>query len=370
MRQLKYKKYIEEKRKQIQDEKVKQKNILIDSYPSTLECQKIILSKMTRLWERRIGDDDFLTVNLGVGNYDMKIKIKYPEEHFTMVEDNLNDTARELGQEPKQIQDVSIPLSLSKENILGIIGKNSQTSNYMSELFLQIMAFHSYDDLKIIMLTNKDKEHNWDYLKILPHTFSNDKSIRFFGVNNDEYKEIFYILEKELSERIEKEDKKEIFKPHYLIVTDNFKAVRNFDFIKKVLNISENLGFSLVILTEKITNIPDQCKSFVNIYQQKAELYKNEVNNKAQVFTINSKETFKYYDCAKVLANIHIDISAETEGQLPSKIGFLQMYDVGKIEQLNAINRWKKNNPILSLAAPVGQGKSGEKRFINKWSSI
>ena len=41
------------------------------------------------------------------------------------------------------------------------------------------------------------------------------------------------------------------------------------------------------------------------------------------------------------------------------------MYDIGKIEQLNAQNRWKKNNPILSLAAPVGFGKSGERMVID-----
>jgi len=365
MRQLKYKKYIEEKRKEIQDEIVKQKNILIDNFPTTIECQNIILSKMTRLWERRIGDDDFLSVNLGIGNQDMKINIKYPEDHFTMQEDNLIGTARELGKEPKLIQDVSIELSLVSDNILGIVGNKNQTSSFMSQLFLQIMAFHSYDDLKIIMLTNKDQEHNWEFLKILPHCFSNDRSIRFFGVNNDEYKEIFYILEKELAERMSSDKKDEIFKPHYLLVTDNFKSVRSFDLIKKILNLKENKGFSLVLLTEKITNIPDQCKSFVNIYQEKAELYKNTVNNKAQVFNVDFNNKFRYYDCAKILANIHIDISSEQEGQLPAKLGFLQMYDVGRIEQLNAGNRWKKNNPILTLAAPVGYGKSGEKIVID-----
>ena len=365
LRQLKYKKYIDGKRAEIQEEITKQRNITIDNYPSNIECQNIILSKMTRLWERRIGDNDFLTVNLGIGNTDMKINIKYPEEHFSMVEDDLLDLARKLGEEPKLIQNVSIPLSIYENNILGIVGNKYQTSSYMSQLFLQIMAFHSYDDLKIVMLTNKDKEHNWEFVKILPHNFSSDKTIRFFGENNDDYKEIFYYLEKELSIRDDKENKDKTFKPYYLIVTDNFKSVRNFDFIKKILNREENPGFSLIVLTEKITNIPDQCKSFVNIYQEKAELYQSKVNNKTIVFNIDSKNVYRYYDCAKELANIHIDEDLDGEGQLPQKIGFLQMYDVGKIEQLNAPNRWVKNNPILTLAAPVGVGRSNEKIVLD-----
>ena len=364
-RQAKYRRYIDERRQEIKDEMVNQKNILIDNYPTTMECQNIILSKMTRLWERRIGDNDFLKVNLGIGSEEMDIEIKYPEEHFSIMEDDLVKVARELGQEPKNIDNVSIPLSLQENNVLGIVGNSFQTSTYMSQLILQLMTFHSYDDLKIVMLTNKDKAHNWEYLKILPHCFSNDKSIRFYGENNDDYKEIFYYLDKELNDRTSTENKNPTKKPQYLIITDNFKSVRNYDFIKRMLNLSNNLGFSMVILTKKITNIPDQCKSFVNIFQEKAELYLNKVNNKAKPFTIDLNTKYNYYECAKTLANIHIDIESEVEGQLPKKIGFLQMYEAGKIEQLNALNRWKKNNPMLSLAAPVGVGKSGERIVLD-----
>ena len=245
-RQAKYRRYIDEKREEIRNEITNQRNILIDNYPTTME--------------------------------EMVIEIKYPEEHFSIMEDELVKVARELGQEPKNIDNVSITLSLQENNVLGIVGNSFQTSTYMSQLILQLMTFHSYDDLKIVMLTNKDKAHNWEYLKILPHCFSNDKSIRFYGENNDDYKEIFYYLDKELNDRTSTENKNPTKKPQYLIITDNFKSVRNYDFIKRMLNLSNNLGFSMVILTKKITNIPDQCKSFVNIFQEKAELYLNKVN--------------------------------------------------------------------------------------------
>ena len=364
-RQEKYRRYIDEKREEIRNEITNQRNILIDNYPTTMECQNIILSKMTRLWERRLGDNDFLTVNLGIGSEEMKIEIKYPEEHFSIMEDDLVVVARELGKEPKNMENVSIPLSLIDNNVIGIVGNKNQTSSYMSQLFIQLMTFHSYDDLKIVMLTNKDKAHNWDYLRILPHCFSNDKSIRFFGENNDDYKEIFYYLDKELSDRASSDVKFLNKKSQYLLVTDNFKLVRNYDFMKKLLNSNEKLGFSLIILTEKITNIPDQCKCFVNMFQEKAELFLNKVNSSAKTFAVDLNTKYKCYECAKMLANIHIDIESEAEGQLPKKIGFLQMYDVGKIEQLNALNRWKKNNPMLSLAAPVGVGKSGERIVLD-----
>ena len=364
-RQLKYTRYINEKRNLIHEEISKQKQILLDNYPTTFECQNIILSKMTRLWERRLGDNDFLTLNLGLGNQEMEVEIKYPEEHFSLNEDSLNSLARELGKEEKMIHDAPISLSLVENNILGIIGNYIHTSKYMKQLLLQIMAFHSYDDLKIIILTNKDKEKNWEFLKILPHCFNDEHSVRFFGTNNDEYKEIFYILENVFTERNNTNTASDINRPHYLIVTDCFKSIRNFEIIKKILNSKENVGFSLVMLAEKITNIPDQCETFVNVYQEKAELYRTTVNNKAQQFSVSFDTQYKLYECAKVLANTPIDITIEKSGQLTDNLSFLEMYDVGRIEQLNSQNRWEKNNPILSLAAPVGQGKNNEKIMID-----
>ena len=66
------------------------------------------------------------------------------------------------------------------------------------------------------------------------------------------------------------------------------------------------------------------------------------------------------YNCARELANIPINIKSEVETTLPDIYQFLEMYQVGKVEQLNSSERWRKSNPILSLQAPIGIGKSGE----------
>lgn len=122
-RQKKYSNYIDGKRKIISDELIKQKQILMNNYPSLAECQNIILNNQVTLWQRRIRDDDFLTVNLGYGNYPMKIDIKYPEEHFSMEEDNLKDIVNKLGSEPKILKDAPFSFSLFENNISAVIWK-------------------------------------------------------------------------------------------------------------------------------------------------------------------------------------------------------------------------------------------------------
>lgn len=364
-RQVKYSKYIDNKRKVIQNEVKRQSAILSMSFPTTLECQNIIANKETKLWERRIGDDDFLKVNLGLGNQDMKIHIKYPEDHFSLVEDNLKDIVNQLGSEPKMLNNVPIELSFIEHNIVGIIGENDTVSNYMSQLLVQVMAFHSYDNLKIVLLTNDKNSSNWDFLRVLPHTWSDDRSIRYFGATNGEHKEICYNLERVFMRRSEAvRDTDSSFDPRYLVITDSFKSVRNFEFIKKVLNEKDDLGFSLVILDDKVVNLPDQCQTFIDVSEGSGSLFKSLLNNQTINFKIDNN-IYDYYNCARILSNIPIEIDKDKVGKLPDKVGFLQMYDVGKIEQLNIENRWSDNNPVLSLGAPVGFGRDGEKVILD-----
>ncbi len=368
LRQKKYSEYIEEKRKAIIDATAQQTAILQNNYMKTDEAVETIIKRYTRLWQRRIEDEDFLDVNLGYGSYPMKIDIKYPEDHFSMVEDNLKNMVLKLGQEPKLLSNVPVVLSLRDNFISGIIG-NSEINEYTRRLLIQILALHSYDDLKIIILTDEEKEYQWKSFRQVPHCFSDDKSLRFFATNNDEYKEVCYYLDKIFDYRKEKmgnaDTKKDDFNQVFLIVTDSFKKIRNFEIIKEILENKKYYGFSLVILDNKLTNLPDQCSNFINLNKENGELRNNQNINESTQFLADFTNNIDYDECAKSLANIPIELAGDDENQIVNKLGFLEMYDVGKIEQLNSLTRWQKNNPILNLQVPVGIGKSGEKITID-----
>ena len=95
------------------------------------------------------------------------------------------------------------------------------------------------------------------------------------------------------------------------------------------------------------------------------ELRNNQNINDSIKFQIDLMTNIDYDECTKALANIPIELTGDDENQIVNKLGFLEMYDVGKIEQLNSLTRWQKNNPILNLQVPVGIGKSGEKITID-----
>ena len=367
LRKEKYSEYIARKKQQIIDAKNDQSAILRNNSMQTTEAVETILKRYTRLWQRRVSDDDFLEVNLGNGSCPMAIDIKYPEDHFSMTEDILKTMVSSLEKEPKMLTNVPILLSLAKEYITGFIGKD-YIDNYVKQLLIQMLALHSYDDLKIVLLTDEEKAYEWNFIKHTPHNFSDDRSIRFFATNSDEYKEVCYYLDRELEVRKgngEVTSKKVEYHTHYLIITDSFKKVKSFDIINNILTSKEYYGFSLAIIDSKLTNLPDQCETFITINKEGGELKNNQNMNESIFFAVDVSTLIDYESCAKALSNIPIEINNNTEAQLTSKVGFLEMYDVGKIEQLNSLNRWKVNNPILNLQVPVGMGKNGEKISID-----
>lgn len=368
-RQEKYQKYIESKKQEIIKAKEEQAGILTNLYPSSKTASEVILGKYTTLWERKIEDNDYLCVNLGIGSFPMKIDIKYPEDHFSMVEDYLKDMVSQLGKEKKMLSNVPIAFSFLEYFISGLIGEETIRQEYMKRILIQILAYHGYDNLKLIILTDEEHALEWNYLKELPHLFTDDRTLRFFATNNDEYKEVCYYLDKVFTTRVEKsgnaDPKLTDYNQIYLIITDSFKKVREFDVMKHILDHKKNYGFSLLILDQKITNLPEQCTTFIQLNQTNGELHTSKNMNQPYFFEIDFKDTIDYDACVEKLANIPIEFDYNREGLLPNKLGFLEMYDVGKVEQLNSLSRWKTNNPMLNLSVPVGIGKNGEKISID-----
>ena len=60
---------------------------------------------------------------------------------------------------------------------------------------VQLVAFHSYEDLKLVFLLDEDRTNKYDYVKMLPHLWNTSHDIRFFADNYDDMKEIAQYLE-------------------------------------------------------------------------------------------------------------------------------------------------------------------------------
>ena len=360
-RRRKYKKYIDKKHDEIYTEINYQKQVLIEDNLPLDKVKDIIFKYSRNLWERKIEHSDFLDLRLGIGTKKPNIEIKYPEEHFSLEEDDLEDIIKDLVNESKDIVDVPITLNFRDNNKVGIIGEKNILNKFYDNLMLQIMAYHGYDMLRLIVLTNDANKYYWDKFKNLPYLWNNEKSIRFYASNKDDINKITSFLMEEYNYRKEfvKNEENVKFSPYYLIMTDDIAFIKNNVFIREILKSNNNLGYSIVMSVNKLDLLPNECSMFINVDKDSSGIFTNNMTMENQISFVPDLVNFSLRNCITNISNVPIDINSG-KFVLPKKYSFLEMFDVGNVKQLNILNRWKTNNIINSLETPVGIDEQGE----------
>lgn len=362
----KYNQYLEKKEKTFSEEMELQKIILLENLITIEECLKTINNKTVNFWDKRTDQNDFLTLRLGIGNALLKVKVDYNEEDFKIEESKLREQAENLIKKYKYIANVPIGYSFSEHFITAIMGNYKKTIAFVNNLILQILTFYTYEDIKIVLFTNEQNAHNWEYIKYLNHNFSDDKSIRFFSTNKENAKIIAEYLEFEVNNRINiKSENNSYPKPYYIIIIDD-EDVKKFDFINDISeNDENNMGFSLIFIENKLSKLPSKCSNFITIGEKNSEVLINAYENQEKINFIDEIHyNIDMMNIVKILANVPIEYENSLI-TLPDSVNFLEMEKVGKVEQLNILNRWERNDPTISLKAEVGVDEQGDILYLD-----
>ena len=362
----KYTKYLNKKREELETEQKLQKEILFENLIPISECLNIIQTARARFWDRRVDQNDFLQVRVGVGNELLDVKINYPKEGFTIDEDDLKREADLLVKEFKYIPDVPISYSLFQNKITAIMGENEKCHNMLNNIILQLLTFYSYEDIKLVVITTPSNEGKLAYTRYLKHCFSNDLQMRFFSSSVEGAKNLCDYLNMELQNRIQlSEGETRLFKPYYVIITDNYSQIRRHQFAKTLTEMDANVGFSLLILEKQLSKLPSKCANFINLDTNSSTILKNSFESQEMVpFKDEVNGNIDMLAVTRLLSNIPIEFE-EGNKQLPDTVTFLEMERVGKVEQLNILNRWDTNDSTTSLRAEIGLDEEGSMMYLD-----
>ncbi len=367
----KFNKYLEGKRVELENERKLQSEIIKENVISIDKCLDNLRHRTLNFWDKRIDQNDFLVARVGVGNELLKVNVNYPKKGFTIDENELKDKVDKLVEEYKYIENVPIGYSFYENNITAIMGSIEKSHNFMNNILFQLLTFYSYDDLKIVVFTNDQNKKYWDYIKYLNHNMTNDSSFRFFADDEDSTSTVADVLKREISARLNAMEGKEqapLFKPYYFIVVDDIDMLKKTDFIDELTELRQNIGFSLVMLERKLSKLPSLCNNFINLGDTSSGILKNSYEKQEQLlFKDEINPNINMMEVAKILANIPIEISSNDDsgGELPDAITFLEMAKVGKVEQLNIMNRWDTNDSTANLKAEVGVGTDGKLLYLD-----
>lgn len=368
-RVIDYKKYLNRKQKEVNRELVDEKSALNFNCISLKQCQEAILQKNANLFSNSINSNSFLSIRFGVGRVKSLIKFNYSKPDLIVQNDKLYDKIDDLIKSGKYIDDAAFVFNL-KNNSLAIINPIGNYDNYLNAIILQLMTLHDYNDLKFIVLT--DEGSNLCKIKNLNHCWNNERTSRYFATNIHEAENISTEFMKKINSNNEAENKKNI-ETYYIIISD---CIENYKSLKLVEYVLRNTGESdskspigILMFTDKVNKIPTGCDFFINYSDDECSLFSSEMEEDGIIkFKPNCIDiNINFYDCVEALSNIPIQVSLSNEAQekLPTKLGFLEMYGVGKIEQLNILDRWKNSSISTTLAAPIGVDSKGDLLYLD-----
>lgn len=358
-RKVSYTKYLAEKELEIEREREEEQRVLNGNYP----LLNVIMNDVTygrHLWERQKTDDDFLTLRVGTGQLPLQAALHYPEKRFDMDEDPLEMQMYRLVEKPVYLEDAPILTSFLEDHVCGILGDHELTMSFVQNLVMQITSLHSYDDVKIVFLTDSQELTQLSFIRYLPHIWNDQRNFRFLATDVSEAYQISEYLKRELEEDIKKPRKlDEILKqrPYYVIFALDKRIFDSMEILKSVLQEEANIG---VTILSRFDDLPKESTKIFQLNKNGGHniVYLKQLERKNDCFWLDDCDEMKKAQCIKHLANTKLSIAAQNYA-LPKMITFLEMFGVGRIEHLNIRDRWKRNNPVKSLATPVGIGTDG-----------
>lgn len=358
-RTKKYGEYLLKKRNEIEDEIIREKKILNNNYP---ELGEVLLYPDTEehLWERRKTDDDFLTLRLGNGQIPLIASCEYPNRGFEIDEDPLMDQMYELVETPPCIQQAPILTSFLEERICGVLGKREIEIAFVKSLIMQLTLLHSYDEVKIIVLIQDKELKTLEFIKYLPHIWTDQKDFRFLAVNTKEAYQISEYLKREIGDSIEKpEDLDKILqkRPYYFVVAFDKRIFDSMEMLKDVMQSEKNCGISVLAVFD---DLPKECEKIFELQSsgEHSVVYLKQIEKERDRFQMDVFEASEAAHSMKKISNMNLKLASQAFA-LPKMISFLEMFRVGRVEYLNPLKRWRENNPVKSLSTPVGVDTDG-----------
>lgn len=362
LRRNKYLKYLSNIRSEINRESNRQKEIMNENYPHIMQLLADSQFYENILWSRVIGQEDFLTLRIGVGNVPFWAELKFPEQRFSIDDDVMREEVNKFSEEKKMLESVPATFSLLENRVSGIIGDGLAVEGMMHNILLQIAAFHSYDEVKVVFICEEKDLRKYEYVRWMQHCWNNEGDFRYLATSPEEVRELSAYFSRVFNKRREDPSEK---CPHYVVISAS-KALSDIcAFVAELLKDTDIPGFSYLAVYDEMKNLPKECSVVIQMNRSQGMMYNRLSQTQEKVVFVQDQVIGR--DAAKNVMNIAEYTLDLQQGKyaLPSMLTFLDMFGAGKIEHLNIATRWKENNPVITLQTPVGVDSNGSSFYLD-----
>jgi DNA segregation ATPase FtsK/SpoIIIE, S-DNA-T family len=280
----------------------KQRYFYAYNYPTVEAAIRLVHSEPdSRLWERRIYDNDFGFVRLGIGTSPSTYTFKPPNGENA--ESPVIFDAIKLAEDSRLVRDISIAIPLRprstdtpEDNEMITLGERLQApgryalgisspdrerlQSVVRSMLISFTAFHSPNDARIYVVGSGECKKDWDWARWLPHcNNSRDESGKgdLMAFEKRAVRRIWAEIQGELERRqlrMEDENAGDVTLPFLLVFVDGHSAsgpdsplgaVSTEAAVSLLMSQGPFLGASVVFLTDNRDAIPSDCRSILEI---------------------------------------------------------------------------------------------------------
>lgn len=367
-----YHQYLVDTANNIKEKYEKNTAYLRKMYLSAEECSGYDKNNQL-LWNRNKDHRDFLSHRIGIGDIPFQVTINIPKERFSLMIDALAEKPSVIQESYKNLHQVPICVDMLEHRLIGVVGGEGKRGaiDVMHNLVAQIAVSNCYTDVKMAFVYDEltDATESWDYLKWLPHVWSEDKKTRFVAGNKVETGDVLYeitkVLRMRMEERGNRESKNTMYKPHYVLFISNPELLEGELITKYIFNSNENYGITTVFLVDSYDNLPNACDYIIQNDERFKGMYGIADDMEERIpIDFDFVHNIQLEKLSRTLADIEVSEN-EKGGDIPNSLTFFDMFEINDMKELHVLDNWKKNRTYESMRAIVGQRAGGAPMYLD-----
>jgi serine/threonine protein kinase len=362
-RQEEYRRLLEEARQKLEQIERQYVEALCGIDPAPADCLKRAEETDPRLWERVPQHADFLALRLGLGRRPFPVAVGLPRVDPARDADPLLEEALEIGRSFAQLGQVPILFALASCGGGALVGPRTLTLNLARGLVLQIATHHSPDEVKIVTLFPPSESQDWEWMRWLPHVWTDDRRSRFLACYQDAAGELLSGLYDLLQARRRELDGKpgregEIPLPRFVVLLADPSLIQGRPIVPWLLQQGALLGAYPLFLAERADSLPQSRLVMTEVGPAAARLIlpgrPDPVAFSPDDTPLDMAERF-----ARAMAPVRVESPVAPAG-VPERVTLLDVLGVDRVEELDVLSRWRQSRPGETLAVPLGR-KAGAK---------
>jgi S-DNA-T family DNA segregation ATPase FtsK/SpoIIIE len=338
---------------------VLEQNYLNNKFPDSETLENDVHNLSLNLWERRIGDADFLELRFGSGDLKSLSTIKPPDPD--LASPYIRDAYR-IFTKYRELKNAPITVGCENLNAIAIIGQREEILPFLNNLVLQIFAKHSPADLEILLISQRYRYKIWNWLRWLPHTDSVLDSEENTNLAFDNFSAEL-LLRKIINKVEESQDvnlqdgqseKAKEITPSVLIV-DGHANLEEFQAFAHILRNGRFYHNTTFLLCENLEDVPSEVDSIVFVRGNQFKFDEIGIDGISLEGKVETISQIRLENLARRINPITVSMLGQTS-QIPSNIDLLDVYKIKNVREFNLPAKWNRipNKGILPFPIMVG----------------